>query len=144
MSQSTEPMAPPVRRTGRFSSIAWSSAVSAGISLAISSRCSLVQVDGRAPKATRSSFVRLIEVRERIWSSEPVARVSIGMTRPPLCTGISPNARVFHPASAASAVAVRKPRVSMAAALAARPRRKRSSEKPKCQTSPRDMIETEM
>ena len=144
MSQSTELMAPPVRRTGRFSSIAWSSVERAGSSLAISSRCSAVQVDGGWPKATRSIFVRLIEVRERIWRSEPVARVSIGMTRPPLCTGISPNARVFQPASAASTVAVRKPRVSTAAALAARPRRKRSKETPKCQTRPRDISATEM
>ena len=68
----------------------------------------------------------------------------MGTMRPPLCTGISPNSRVFQPASAAWDVAERKPSARTAAALAARPRRKRSSEKPKCQTRPSDITATEM
>jgi hypothetical protein len=143
MSQSIAETEPPVSLTGRFSSIACRAVSMAGSSLAISARCSGVQVDGRWPKATRSSLESATDVRARIWRSEPVARVSIGTMRPPLCTGISPSSRVFQPASAASEVAETKPRARTAAVLAARPRRKRSSEKPKCQKSPSDITATE-
>jgi len=70
-------------------------------------------------------------VRERICSSEPVASVSMGTMRPPLCTGIFPKSRVVQPASAASAAGARNPQATnaaAAAALTARPRMKRNKE----------------
>ena len=146
MSQSTEPSAPPLSgrgRTSRESSTALLS-LRPGSARKIPARSSGDQEEGFCPKAIRSRPLSASSRRARICSNEPLASVSIGCTRPPLCTGISPNTRLSQDAvSPACAGAIAASRRAAVAVVFPRLAMKRTNENPNCQRSPTDMMSTD-
>ena len=84
----------PLRLTVRNSRAALAAASKSGSSLVMSADSSAVQVEGFFPKAMASTSVSAISRRARICSSEELANVSMGITRPPLCTGRLPSSRL--------------------------------------------------
>ena len=136
---------PPLSGSGRASSASSTALLSfrPGRVRKTSARWASVQVEGFWPKATFSMPARESSRRARICSREPLASVSIGWTRPPLCTGISPKTRLSQAESAACAGRTASSRAAAEAAVLPRPPMKRASEKPNCQSSPIDMMSTE-
>ena len=146
MSQSCAASVRPLSRTGRFSNCCLRLSVSSGNCSAMADFSSAVQVEGFLPKAVASSSVRAISRRARIWSKEPLASVSKGMTRPPLCTGSVPISRLSQASAACASVGFRAKRATRPAVAAVFPRRLRKlkSETPKWTRRPSDISETEM